>query len=303
MLKSYIKKIVKSELAKEKLNKSYGKYKPLVMYFNDTIHRQNNELSKLYNTNSYLKETIENLEGKLILKGNLLSGLKQEYGKLKQENEKLEESIKNLGGTLSLKDNLLNEKNKEIEELKALYEQEKLEKNKFLFNTYGEKYEIDSLKLENEELKEENKHLKNTLKLSKNTILELKDSYEQEKNKNYKTLESEELKKEIEKLKKENEQLKNLSCTIVVDNDGKLDSLFNQKLKSENEKLIGDKEILKDALSESNNYVTYLEKENKKLNEKLNGIKYVIKKQRLSALTYEKLKDTFMLIERYIKES
>lgn len=201
MLKSYIKKIVKSELAKEKLNKSCGKYKSLVMYFNDTIHQQNNELSKLYNTNSSLKESIENLEGKLILKANLLSGLKQEYVKLKRENEKLKESIKNLGGTLNLKDNLLNEKNKEIEELKVLYEQEKLEKNKFLFNTYGEKYEIDSLKLENEELKEENKHLKNTLKLSKNIILELKDSYEQERNKNYKTLESEELKQENQKLK------------------------------------------------------------------------------------------------------
>lgn len=238
MLKSYIKKIVKSELVEEKLNKSYGKHKSLVMYFNDTIHRQNNELSKLYNTNSSLKETIENLEGKLILKGNLLSGLKQEYVKLKQENEKLEESTKNLGGTLSLKDNLLNEKNKEIEELK-----------------------------------EENKHLKITLKLSKNKILELKDLYEQEKDKNYKTLESEELKQEIEKLKKENEKL-NI-----------------------------DKEVLKVALEESKNYVAYLEKEDKKLNEKLDGIKCVIKKQRLSALTYGKLKKTFILVERYLKES
>lgn len=94
MLKSYIKKIVKSELAKEKLNKRYGKSKSLVMHFNDAIHQQNNELSKLYNTNSSLKEAIENLEGKLILKGNLLSELKQEYEKLKQENEKLKIYLK-----------------------------------------------------------------------------------------------------------------------------------------------------------------------------------------------------------------
>ena len=64
---------------------------------------------------------------------------------------------------------------------------------------------------------------------------------------------------ENEKLKKENEQLKNLSCTIVVGNDGKLDSLFNQKLKSENEKL--KKELLdsKNGLNGAN----YVIKNNK----------------------------------------
>ena len=263
MLKKYIKDIVKTELMKQKLNDIYG-------------------LARSYNLNSVSDKERQELNEEILILKNLNNNvidrnkyLKLEISNLILENEKLEESIKNLGGTVSLKDNLLNEKNKEIEELK--------------------------------------------------------DLYEQERNKNYKTLESVELKQEIEKLKKENEQLKNLSCTIVVGNDGKLDSLFNQKLKSENEKLKkelldsknglngandiikntkqenqklkGDKEVLEEALEESNNYVAYLEKETKKLNEKLDGIKYVIKKQRLSALTYEKLKDTFMLIERYIKES
>ena len=216
----------------------------------------------------------------------------------------------------------------------------KHEARKILLSNYKEKlvYEIKQKK----ELEEENniyfnlyqKQVERTeilVKEKDKEISELKYLYEQERNKNYKTLESEELKQEIEKLKKENEQLKNLSCTIVVGNDGKLDSLFNKQLrkeneqlkesivnlegklilkgnllseqKKENEKLKGDKEVLEDALEESNNFVAYLEKETKKLNEKLDGIKYVIKKQGLSALTYEKLKDTFMLIERYIKES
>lgn len=192
MFKEYIRNIVKEEINDIKLentlkqlgSKTYweDRFKTQLKHTEASVKGRDKEIFRL-------KEIIENLEGKLISKGNLLS-----------------------------------------------------------------------------EQKEENKHLKITLKLSKNKILELKDLYEQEKNKNYKTLESVEL-------------------------------------KQENEKLNGDKEVLKVALEESKNYVAYLEKETKKLNEKLDGIKCVIKKQRLSALTYEKLKKTFILIERYLKES
>lgn len=146
------------------------------------------EIKKLQLENKELKAKVTYLELNK-------EGIEQKDDILFKQNEDLKQSIENLEGKLISKGNLLSEQ------------------------------------------KEENKHLKITLKLSKNKILELKDLYEQEKNKNYKTLESEELKQEIEKLKKENEQLKNISCTIVVDNDGKLDSLFNQKLKLENEKL------------------------------------------------------------------
>lgn len=174
--------------------------------------------------------------------------------------------------------------------LKDLYEQEKdknyktLESEELKQENEKLKKEISELELLNEKLNKENKEL---LLTPANTITEELDI----------------LKSENEKLKKENEQLKNYYCHIVIDNDGKIDSFFNQELEQENEKLNGDKEVLKVALEESKNYVAYLEKETKKLNEKLDGIKYTIKKQRLSALTYEKLKDTFMLIERYIKES
>lgn len=164
MLKSYIKKIVKRELVIQKLNHIYGpkriydtnidSSKELTSHLNEVIHQQNNELSKLYNTISSLKE--ENLK------------------------------------------------------IKELYSKEKLEKNKLLFNGYGENYEIDLLKQENVKLKKENEILKQ---------------------------DSEETKIRYNKISEENKQLKNLSCTIVVGNDGKLDSLFNQKLKSENEKL------------------------------------------------------------------
>lgn len=285
MLKSYIRNIVEREIDGIKLE---------------------NTLKQL-RSEHYLRDKVESeikySEFLVNHKNQIIIGLKQENEDLKQENEKLEESIKNLGGTLSLKDNLLNEKNKEIKELKVLYEQEKLEKNKFLFNTYGEKYEIDSLKLENEGLKEENKHLKITLKLSKNKILELKDLYEQEKDKNYKTLESEELKQEIEKLKQENEQLKNLSCTIVVGNDGKLDSLFNQKLKSENEKLKESIENLDGKLILKGNLLSEQKQENEKLKEKMYNIKGIIHVQHKRTYTNDNLMRTIKLIEDIIKES
>lgn len=101
-------------------------------------------------------------------------------------------------------------------------------------------------------------------KLKKENV-KLKDLYEQEKNKNYKTLESEELKQENEKLKHENKQLKNLSCTIVVGNDGKLDSLFNQKLKTENEKLKKELRDSKNGLNGANDVIKNTKQENEKL--------------------------------------
>lgn len=130
MLKSYIKKIVKTELAKQKLNHIYGSkitydtnydyLNELVSHLNGVIHQQNSELSKLYSNTSSLK----------------------------QENELLKESIENLEGKLISKSNLLSEQKEENVKLKNIYSKEKLEKNKSLFNSYGEKYEIETLKKE-----------------------------------------------------------------------------------------------------------------------------------------------------------
>lgn len=300
MFKKYIKETVKRELAKEKLNKQYGKSKTLVPHLNEVIHQQNSELSKLYNTISSLK----------------------------QENEKLEESIKNLGGTVSSKDNLLNEKNKEIEELKEENKQLKDYRALDFKASLQTGYKLESLKQENEQLKnlsctivvdndgkldslfnkqlrkeneqlkeaienlegklilkgnllteqkEENKHLKNTLKLSKNTILELKDSYEQERNKNYKTLESEELKQENEKLKKELLDSKNglNGANHVIKNNKEWINSQDKKIKELEEEircLKSDKEDLQYNLRRRSTQKIQLETKNKVLEEKLYAI-------------------------------
>lgn len=185
MLKRFISKVVKSELAKEKLNKQFGKQKNYV------------PLTDLDYEYVKLREKIKWLEHDNITLKDLYEQEKNKNYKTLESEELKQENIK----------------------LKELYSKEKLEKNKLLFNSYGEKYEIDLLKQENE------------------------------------------------KLKKENEQLKNLSCTIVVGNDGKLDSLFNQKLKSENEKL--KKQLLdsKNGLNGANDIIKNMKQENQKLKE------------------------------------
>lgn len=285
MLKKYIKETVKRELTKQKLNDIYGS-------------------SRTYNLNSVSDKERQELNGQI-------------------------STLKN-------------------------YNNNMVERNRYLT------LEIDKLKQENEKLNGDKEVLKDALEESNNYV-----AY----------------------LEKENEQLKNLSCTIVVGNDGKLDSLFNQKLKSENEKLKqsienlegklilkgnllseqreeneklknilneiheicdstwgakipyfevrsllnkiraisenalnGENDVIKNisqeneklkkelrdsknGLNGANDIIKNMKQENEKLNEKLDGIKHVIKEQRLSALTYEKLKSTFMLIERYLKES
>lgn len=87
-------------------------------------------------------------------KNQIIIGLEEENEDLKQENEKLKETIENLEGKLISKSNLLSEQKEENVKLKILYLKEKLEKNKLLFNGYGEKYEINFLKQENEKIKD-----------------------------------------------------------------------------------------------------------------------------------------------------
>lgn len=107
-----------------------------------------------------------------------------------------------------------------------------IERNKYL------KLEISNLRREYEALKQDSEETKIRYNKISEENKQLKDYREIDFKESLQYgYQLEDLKQENEKLKKENEQLKNLSCTIVVGNDGKLDSLFNQKLKSENEKL------------------------------------------------------------------
>lgn len=191
MLKSYIKKIVKRELVIQKLNHIYSSKiiydtnidssKELTSHLNEVIHQQNNELSKLYNTISSLKE--ENLKSKELYskekleKNKLLFNgygekyeidlLKQEneklkkeneilkqdseetkirYNKISEENKQLKESIESLDGKLILKGNLLSESKQENEQLKK----ELLDSKNGL---NGANDIIKNMKQENEKLK------------------------------------------------------------------------------------------------------------------------------------------------------
>lgn len=137
MLKSYIKKIVKTELAKQKLNYIYGSkitydtnydhLNELVSHLNEVIHQQNSELSKLYTTNSSLKQENEALKQDS-------EEVKMRYNKISEENKELKNTLKGSKNT--------------ILELKELYSKEKLDKNRSLSNSYGKTYEIEHLKKE-----------------------------------------------------------------------------------------------------------------------------------------------------------
>lgn len=129
--------------------------------------------------------------------------------------------------------------------------------------------EISILKNHNNNINERNKYLKLEISQLRRENETLKQD-------------SEETKIRYNKISKENEQLKNLSCTIVVDNDGKLDSLFNQKLKSENEQLKEAIENLEGKLILKGNLLSEQKQQNKQLKENIKWFqndKYVLLKQ------------------------
>lgn len=131
----------------------------------------------------------------------------------------------------SVSDKERQELNEEISILKN-YHNNMVERNKYL------KLEISQLRKENEILKQDSEDAKIRYNKISKENKQLKDYREIDfKASLHSGFQLEELKQENEKLKQENKQLKNLSCSIVIDNDGKIDSLFNQELKQENEKL------------------------------------------------------------------
>lgn len=209
MLEDYIKKIVKEEIAKDNLNKQYGKNATAVyeLYMKEQNLNKENESLKIILNEIYAicdptwgqklpyreirsllnriralsktddlideKEKIESLSYRELMQE--IKKLKQENEKLKKENEILEKSIKNLGSTVSLKDNLLNEKNKEIEELNDLYEKEKNKNYKTL--------ESLELKQKNEKLRKELRDSKNGLNGANDVIKNMKQENEKLKQK------------------------------------------------------------------------------------------------------------------------
>lgn len=175
--------------------------------------------------------------------------------------------------------------NEQISTLKN-YHNNMVERNRYL------KSEIDKLKRENEPLKQEIEQLKECREIDFKARLQSGFQLEELKQEN------EELEQENEKLKKENEQLKNLSCSIVIDNDGKLDSLFNKQLRKENEQLkesiknLGGTVSLKDnLLNEKNKEIEQLKEANSDLTKNLFKIESVI-------AYYESIKpDYYVLLE------
>lgn len=112
----------------------------------DILFKQNKDLKeKIVSLN---KQILNYVYGKNAIDVQEKNDLIKKNEDLKKENDKLKESIENLEGKLILKGNLLSEQKEENVKLKELYSKEKLEKNKSLFNSYGEKYKIDSLKKE-----------------------------------------------------------------------------------------------------------------------------------------------------------
>lgn len=168
------------------------------------------------------------------------------------QDKELEYFYKNLPSS-----NTLLQWEKEHEELKEkirflkqdkLYLKERLDKEKSLSHSINTSYFnnlVDSKNIEILTLQEENENFKKIIDKQSQDYLALSNKTEKLKE-SIENLEGKlilkgnllsEQKQENEKLKKENKQLKNLSCSIVINNEGKLDSLFNQNLKQDNEKL------------------------------------------------------------------
>lgn len=314
MLKKYIKDIVETEVIR--LYDDFNKYKTLVPQLNDVIHQRNSELSNSYNTISSLKESIENLEGKLISKSNLLSEQKEENEKLKSENEKLEESIKNLGGTVSLKDILLNEKNKEIEELKEENKQLKDYRALDFKASLYTGYKLEDLKQENEQLKKENEMLKNSYNFINNNTLPDLESKVTSKERiateinlvlNKEKRKAEELEQENEKLKKELLDSKNglNGANYVIKNNKEWINSQDKKIKELEEEvrcLKSDKEDLQYNIRRKSTQKIQLETKNKCLEDKFKRIYKTIEENYYQDGYYELLRIK-NIISEIIKES
>lgn len=111
------------------------------------------------------------------------------------------------------------------------------------------------------------------------------------------------LQNENEKLKQENEQLKNISCSIVIGNDGKLDSLFNKQLRKENEQLKESIENIEGKLILKANLLSEQKQENKKLEDKLSKISNVVSLYNTNEITFMSLMSTIDNIRNILKES
>lgn len=145
MLKRYIKNIVKNEIEDVKLentlkqlgSKTYWEdhYKSQVKHTELLVKGRDKEIFRL-------KESIENLEGKLILKVNLLSEIKETYRKLKYENEKLKKELLDSKNGLNGANNII--KNMKQENIK-LKEENAKSKPSSLGNIYEKQILEDKL--------------------------------------------------------------------------------------------------------------------------------------------------------------
>lgn len=130
MFKEYIINIVKEQIdhirlentLKQPLPKTYWEeyFKAQLKHTETLVKGRDKEIYKL-------KETIEKLEGKSILKDNIILELKKENEILKQDSEevkirynKILEEIEKLDGKLILKDNLLSEQKQVNKKLKNI---------------------------------------------------------------------------------------------------------------------------------------------------------------------------------------
>lgn len=166
MLKKYIQDIVKSELAKQKLNSIYGLSRSYNLnkvndeerqQFNKQISQLNDEKFKLNQQlfNSYgdryelqvLKQENQELKESLEKQKH-----EEELEKLKKENEMLKESIEKIDGKLILKSNLLSEQKEENKNLQGIVtNKERIAKE---LNSM-----LNKEKRKNKELKQENEIL------------------------------------------------------------------------------------------------------------------------------------------------
>lgn len=297
MLKRYIKDIIKTELTKQKLNDIYGSARSYNLNSVSDKERQqlNEEISILKNHNN-----------------NIIERNKSLRLKLSQEKNKYDELLK-------YADESYKKQSERINELEQQLEAKALKNGNLQFNTYGDKYVINTLQNENEKLKKENKILQKSYNfINDNTVIDLESKVRS------KERIATEINIMLNKEKQKVDDLKKELCDSKNGLNGANDIIKN--MKQENEKLKDTlneiheicfstwgaplpycevrsllnkiREVSKNALKGEN-----MKKENEKLEDKLSKISNVVSLYNTNEITFMSLMSTIDNIRNILKES
>ena len=278
-----------------------GTIEQILYELNDVIGEETpNYLTLLEQEIDKLKESIENLEGKLILKGNLLSEQREENEKLKNILNEIHEICDSTWGEQLpyFKVRSLLNKIREISE-NALN---------------GENDDIKNMKQENKKLKKENEILERSYNfISNNTLPELesgvtsKERIATELNLmlNKEKRKVEELEQEIKELKSKDYSTTDIHIVQLEEANSKIETIGNmvEKLINKNQELKQENKKLKIKLDEYYNKFISEAVKKEKAQQLIEKIEKQIGLQGINQDDFYSPEQTFYRIKNILKES